>query len=393
MLVSAQIALAFLLVVGAGLLTRTMSRLAATQLGFNPEHLSFVAVSFPASRYLDSAQHAFPLGEDVLSRIRAIHGVMAASPVIIPPPLSPIGASVWRWHFVPVGARDIGEQGVAIPMEVGDSALFTTLGVRVVRGRAFTADDRDGSGAVVVVSESAANELWPGQDPIGRQLRILEGGGLPSGAGARTVVGVVHDLHYREFDVSSPTVFLPWRQAMWQGWLAIRTSGPLAAVLPDIRAAVAGLGPDINASQAQSMDELLATPLAVPRLGAFLLSAFGSVALLIAAIGLYAVIATAVRHRRHEIGVRLALGATAHAIRRQVVLDAMRIVAVGAFVGVGASLVMSRFATSLLHDVSPFDPLAFLGALVLLCAVAWAAAFVPAFRVARIDPTTVLRQE
>ena len=141
------------------------------------------------------------------------------------------------------------------------------------------------------------------------------------------------------------------------------------------------------------MDELLATPLAVPRLGAFLLSAFGSVALLIAAIGLYAVIAPAVRHRRHEIGVRLALGATAHAIRRQVVLDAMRIVAVGAFVGVGASLVMSRFATSLLHDVSPFDPLAFLGALVLLCAVAWAAAFVPAFRVARIDPTTVLRQE
>lgn len=389
-LVSAQVALAFLLVAGAGLLTRSMARLAATQLGFNPDHLSFIAVSFPASRYLDSAQHIFPLGEDVFSRIRAIHGVTAASPVIIPPFA---GATTWRWHFVPGSAGDASARVVAIPMEVGDSAFLSTLGARLVRGRAFTADDRDGFAPVVIVSESAANELWPGQSPVGKQLRMLEGERLPSGAGARTVIGVMQDLHYREFGAPSPTVLLPWRQAMWQGWLAIHTSRPLAAVLPDIRAAMANIGPDINASQAQSMDELLAAPLAVPRLGAFLLSMFGSVALLVAALGVYAVIATAVRQRTHEIGVRLALGATAAGIRRHVVLDAMRIVGTGALMGAVAAIVSARFATSLLHDVSPFDPLAFLGALVLLAAVSYAAAFVPAYHVARIDPTAVLRQE
>jgi predicted permease len=389
-LVSAQVAMAFLLVAGAGLLTRSMARLAATQLGFNPDRLSFIAVSFPVNRYLDSAQHVYPLGEDVLLRIRAVRGVTAASPVIIPPFA---GAGVWRWHFVPEDARDANARPVAIPMEVGDSALLSTLGTRLVRGRAFTAVDRDGAAPVVIVSESAANALWPGQDPIGKRLRMLEGAGLPSGAGARTVVGVVHDLHFREFGATSPTVFLPWRQAMWQGWLAVRTAKPLATVLPDIRAAVAAIGPDINASQAQSMDDLLATPLAVPRLGAFLLSAFGFVALIVAAIGLYAVIATAVRQRTHEIGVRLALGATARVIRTHVVLDAMRIVATGALVGAVAAVVAARFATSLLHDVSPFDPIAFVGALLLLAVVSYAAAFVPAFQVARIDPMNVLRQE
>ncbi|HEY7396599.1 MAG TPA: ABC transporter permease, partial [Gemmatimonadaceae bacterium] len=266
MLVSAQVALAFVLVAGAGLLTRSMSRLAATQLGFEPDHLSFIAVSFPVNRYLDSVQHVFPLGETALSRIRAVHGVSAASPVMIP---AFVGSSPWRWHFVPEDARDIGDKGVSIPIEVGDSALFSTLGIQRVRGRSFTADDRDGSAPVVIVSESAANQLWPGQNPLGKHVRLIEGKSMPSGAGARTVVGVVRDLHYREFRAPSPMVFLPWRQAWWQGWIGIRTSKSLATVLPEIRAAVSSLGPDINASQAQSMDELLAIPLAVPRLGAF----------------------------------------------------------------------------------------------------------------------------
>jgi ABC-type antimicrobial peptide transport system permease subunit len=131
----------------------------------------------------------------------------------------------------------------------------------------------------------------------------------------------------------------------------------------------------------------------VPRLGAFVLSLFGFVALLVAAVGLYAVIATAVRQRRHEMGVRLALGATAAGIQRHVVLDAMRPVAAGALVGVVAAVMAARFAGSLLYDVSPLDPLALIGALMLLGGVSCGAAFVPALQVARIDPTAVLRQE
>jgi hypothetical protein len=304
-----------------------------------------------------------------------------------------VGSSPWRWHFVPEDARDIGDKGVSIPIEVGDSALFSTLGIQRVRGRSFTADDRDGSAPVVIVSESAANQLWPGQNPLGKHVRLIEGKSMPSGAGARTVVGVVRDLHYREFRAPSPMVFLPWRQAWWQGWIGIRTSKSLATVLPEIRAAVSSLGPDINASQAQSMDELLAIPLAVPRLGAFVFSLFGFVALLVAAVGLYAVIATAVRQRRHEMGIRLALGATAAGIQRHVVLDAMRPVAAGALVGVVAALIASRFATSLLYQVSPFDPFALVGALMLLGGVSCGAAFVPALQVGTIDPTAVLRQE
>ncbi|HEX4683907.1 MAG TPA: FtsX-like permease family protein, partial [Gemmatimonadaceae bacterium] len=387
-LVSAQVTLAFILVAGAGLLMRSMSRLEAAELGFNPHQLSFVAVSFPASRYLDSAQHIFPFGEEVLARIRAVHGVRSVSPVIIPPFT---GSGVWRWRFVPVGADAPTSQSLAIPAEVGDSALFTALGVTMVRGRAFSASDRDGSAPVVIVSEAAANQLWPGQDPLGKQLRVLQS--LPSGDGVRTVVGVVRDLHFREFHTASPTVFFPWRQAWWQGWLAIRTSGPFGAVFPEIRAAVAALGPDFNASQGQSMDDLLAIPFAVPRLGAFVLSVFGFVALLVAAIGLYAVIATAVKQRTHEIGIRLALGATAAGVRRQVVTDAMRVVGTGALAGVVASLIASRFAASLLYQVSPFDPLTLLGALVLLGATSYCAAFLPAFQVARIDPSMVLRRD
>ena len=389
-LVSAQVALAFILVAGAGLLTRSTSRLEALQLGFNPDRLSFVAVSFPANRYLDSAQHIFPLGEEVLSRIRAIHGVASAAPVIIPPFTGP---GVWRWSFVPERAGGVDGREVAIPMDVADSALVSTLGVELVRGRHFTADDRDGSAPVVILSETAANQLWPGEDPLGKRLRMPTGQSLPSGGGPRTVVGIVRDLHYREFRTPSPMVFLPWRQAMWQGWVAVRTSTSLASVLADIRASVGEIGPEINASQAQSMDELLGTPLAVPRLGAFLLSLFGVVALFVAAIGLYAVVATAVKQRAHEIGVRLALGATPGGIRRHVVLDAMQVVAVGSIVGALCAIAASRFATSLLYQVSPFDPVALLAAVALLGGASYAAALIPAAQVAKTDPVAVLRQQ
>jgi len=389
-LVSAQVALAFILVAGAALLTRSTARLASIPLGFNQERLGFVAVSFPAGRYLDSAQHIFPLGEQVISRIRAVHGVTSAAPIIIPPFG---GAGVWRWSFIAERAGGADEREVAIPIEVGDSALLSTLGLELVRGRHFTADDRDGSAPVVMLSETAANQLWPGEDPLGKRLRMPEEGQwLPSGAGPRTVVGIVRDLHYREFRTPSPAVFLPWRQAMWQGWVAVRTSTTLASVLPDIRESVGAIGPDINASQAQSMDDLLATPLAVPRLGAFLLSLFGFVALFVAAIGLYAVIATAVKQRTHEIGVRLALGATPGAIRRHVVLDAMQVVAVGSILGALCAIAASRFATALLYQVSPFDPLALLAAVALLGGASYVAAFIPAAQVAKTDPVAVLRQ-
>jgi len=207
----------------------------------------------------------------------------------------------------------------------------------------------------------------------------------------RTVVGIAGDIHYRVLREATPIVFLPFRQYYWQGGFVLRTPLTLSAILPSLERAVAEGDPAAGVWEARTMDDLLAGPLAEPRLSTLVLSMFGFVALVLAAVGLYGVMASAVREQTRDIGVRMALGATPQRVRGEVLQRAMLVSLGGAAVGIVGALAGSRVIASLLFEVSPTDPVALLVACGMLLAVAGLAAYVPAHRASRIDPSRALQ--
>jgi predicted permease len=276
-----------------------------------------------------------------------------------------------------------------VPLEVGGPDYFRTFGIPIVRGRGFTVADGKNGPQVAVISEAVARRAWPNENPIGKRIKFWG----PDTLTWRTVVGVAGDLRYRSLRDATPTVYLPWSQGYWQGAFAVRTSGTLSTVLPAMTRELRELDPRLSLWNARTMDDLLAAPLAQPRLSAMLLSGFGLMALLLAAVGLYGVMASAVREQTREIGVRAALGATPERLRRDVLRQALAVSSAGALVGVAGALAGSRLLTSLLFQVSPTDPMAMLGACATLLLVALLAAYLPARRATRIDPAQALRAE
>jgi len=209
----------------------------------------------------------------------------------------------------------------------------------------------------------------------------------------RTVVGVAGDMHYRSLREPSAEIYLPWKQSYWQGSFAIRTTGTLSSVLPALRRATAEVSPALTLWEADSMDDLIAKPLAQPRLSALLLAGFAFVSMLLAAIGLYGVMASSVRGSMRELGVRAALGASPERLRRGVLTQALIVTGTGAVVGLAVALAASRLLTKLLFEVSPADPISLLGSAVLLLIVAAIAAYVPARHATRVDPVQALRAD
>ncbi len=393
-MVASQVALTLVLLVGAGLLARTLENLERQNLGYATDHLSILQLSLPWPKSQSNAK-VFALYDALAPRLQAIPGIVATTPVIIPPFL---GATVWTWSFEAEGQTEREIAGNAmVPVEIGWPDYFKTFDIPIHRGRGFLSSDRSDAPLVVVVSEAVARRFWPGEDPIGKRIRVP---GITSETGAwdhqgewRTVVGVAGDIRYRSLRDATPTIYVPGYQAVVQNFLAVRTNTDLAAVLPAMRRAVSAVEPDASIWRAQTMDDVLAGPLAQPRLGAVLMSGFGITSLLLAAIGLYGVMASMVRERTREIGVRMALGATPERVRREVLNQALITFAIGAAVGLAAALAMSRLLTRLLFEVSAADPFAFVGACGLLLAVAVLAAYVPARRATRIDPAQALRAE
>jgi putative ABC transport system permease protein len=264
---------------------------------------------------------------------------------------------------------------------------FDAIGLPILRGRGFTDADREGSPNVAVVTQSLAKRLWPGEDPIGKQVRQA------AGSPVITVVGLVGDIHFREHRQATPMIIRPYRQGLAQGSLVIRTRRDLAALLPAIRRAVQAVDPDAALVDARTMDDVIAPQLVQPRLNALLLSAFAFPAMLLAAIGLYGIMASAVSQQTRELGVRLALGATPDRLRAMILRQALTVTAAGALAGLLAALAGSRLLTTMLFEVSPTDPVALLGACGLLLAVALLAAYVPARRATKVDPMVALRYE
>jgi predicted permease len=392
-LVASQVALALVMLAGAGLLGRSLERLQNIALGYNPDRLSLLTVSFPPSEYNDAAGkfsqvRANALGERVLQSWRAVPGVIAVTPALIPPFF---GSSVF------VGRLDLEGQtpdemtaNPMVPVEVGGTDYFSAFGIPIRSGRAFTDVDDERGPPVAIVSEALARRVWPNENPIGKRIHYWN---ADSTKWWRTIVGVAGDIRWRSLRESTPSVYLPWRQAYWQGTFAVRTSGDLSTLLAALRRATREVSPVITLWQAKPMDQWLDGPLAQPRLSALLLGGFALVSLLLAAIGLYGVMASTVRGSTRELGVRAALGASPERLRRGVLAHALTLAGIGAAVGLVVALLAGRLLSALLFEVSPTDPLALFGAAGLLLAVAVIAAYVPARRATKINPVEALRAD
>jgi hypothetical protein len=285
--------------------------------------------------------------------------------------------------------EDESRTNVPLNLEAVFPGHFATLGVALARGRAFTPSDGEGSPAVAIVTEDAAARIWPGRDPIGRRIRF---GGESSNEPWRTIVGIVRPIRYRELARALPSVYVPAPQfIVAASTLLVRTSLPPSTAAAVIHEQVRAVDSSVRVTAVTPFRPLLDGPLGRPRFNAFVVGVFALSSLLLAAVGLYAVVAASVRHRQVEIGVRLALGATPARVRRLVVGEGLRLAAMGAVVGLAAALASARLLRGLLFEVDVLDPASFVATAVLLAGAAALATARPAQRAARVDPATLLR--
>ncbi len=385
--VAAQVALAIVVLAGAGLLARSLDRLQRIDLGYRADRLSLLWLAVPVSR-ADAEAKFTALLDRIPPALHALPGVTAITPVEAQPFFGP---QIFNAPWEVAGRSSSGaSQNPRIPIEAGGPEYFRTLEIPLLRGRGFLDTDRENAPKVAVVSEGAARVLELETEPIGQRIRMAG----DTGAGAwRTVVGIAGDIHFRNLREATPTIYLPSRQYFSQGLFAVRTFGPLTGLLPAMRRAVHDADPAVDIVRTETMEDLLADQRALPRLSTLLLSGFGHVALLLAGVGLYGLMASVVREQTREIGVRIALGATPAQLRRAVLGAALGVTSVGAAVGLVAALVSSRFLTALLFQVSPTDPITLAAVCVLLVGVGCGAAYVPARRATKVDPMVALRYE
>jgi len=385
--VALQAGIALVLLAGAGLVARSLQRLDHIDLGYRPDHLSILTVAAPVTGGQAESTFAAVL-DRVTPALRSLPGVTAVTPIEAPPFFGP-QIFTGRWQVEGRTAEQSGGDPF-LPIETGGTDYFRTFQIPLLRGRGFLDTDRQTSFRVAVVSEGAARILGLGDSVIGRRIRLA---GDTAVQAWWTVVGLTRDAHYRTLRTPSPAVILPASQFFFQGVFAVRTAEPLGSLLPALRTAARSAFPGATLVRGEAMDELVAGQTGVVRASTLVLGGFGASALLLAGLGLFGVVATTVRERTSEFGIRAALGATPGQIRRSVVRQALSVAGLGIAGGLGVALLASRFLTALLFEVSPVDPLTLLGAAAVLLVVAFAAAVFPAQRATRIDPIRALRAE
>ena len=393
LLVAAEVAVALVLLVGAGLLLRTFLHLRGGGLGFDPERVLTTRLILPDSRYEDP-KRILAFHDAVLARVRALPGVLAAGSVAFLP--------LSGWH----GPRPFRIEGEA-PVEAGNEpeveVQWIGVGYRdamripLLAGRDFEDRDRDVSPQVVIVNAAFVRRFLPGDLTGALGRRVSYGIRSPQGAAptVREIVGVIGDVRHLGFDhAADPAVYVPFAQEpIPLVSLAVRTAGEPLAVAPALRAAVWAEDPDQPVAYLMPLADLAGESLALRRLSALLAAAFAAVALALAALGAYGVVAQVVGNRTRQIGLRLALGASASSVVRGVLREALSAAAVGALVGLGAAVAVGRLLRGLLVGVAPLDPLTVALSTAAILGAAGLAAWLPARRAAQIDPAVVLRQE
>ena len=386
-LVVAQVALAVTVVAAAGLLTRSVLRMQSVDIGIVADRLVFVELSLPSVKYADPARHGQFL-EAVVAQLEAAPDIAAATPINVPPFSGDDGWDVPK--FTAEGqSADRAAANPSLNLESIYPNYFTTFGIPLARGRAFSTADRGETVRVAIISEDVAAVTWPGEDPIGKRIRM---GGQQSGEEWLTVVGVAAVTRYRELSRPRPTLYMPAGQFLITAqMLVLRTSAPDTAVASIARDRINGVDPDVRVLRIAPFARMLDGPLARPRFTALLLSILGIAALLLATVGLYAVMAAHVRQRDRELALRLALGATATDVRRLVLGEAVWLAGVGAAIGLAGATAATRLLGGLLFQIEPFDPPTLLGAAMLLIAAAALAAYLPMRKATNVDAVALLR--
>ena len=387
-LVAGQVALALIVLSAAGLIVRSLINLERVDLSFQSSGLLIADLTMQGDLYGDAKKQRAML-ERLVPELQALPDVRAASPVVAAP-FSGNGG----WDGRPAADGQSPEQAGTNPMvnmEVATPDYFRTLGVPIIRGRGFTDADREGVPGAVIVSQSTARLYWPAADPIGKRLRMGE-----KLEQVFTVVGVVPDTRYRDLRDARPSIYFPLRQSFFPfaPWtLAIRTTGSPADAVPAIRRVISETAPGVALASAAPFETFLEGPLAQPRMNALLLAVFAGAAVVLAAVGLFGAMATMVRQRTRELGVRMALGATGRDLWRMIMRRGLMIAGGGAALGLLGALLANRLLAAMLYNVTPTDPATLTTVAVLLLATGLVACYMPARQAMRVDPVVALRTE
>ncbi len=394
LLIVAETTLAVVLLVGAGLLARSFSRLLSVDLGFTADAVQTFSISLPDSRYASPLQRqAFV--ESLLSRAAANPNVESAG-AVFGLPLSNFRYGISTSTRDGIVLTDDEQDGLTLQVRLVTPDYFQTMGIPVLKGRGFSAGDRMGSQLVVLLNQTGAARVWPNQDSMGHQLELGTRLGLGGARAGGTVVGIAGDV--RDYGPSArvaPTIYLA--HAQWpDGSMSVvakaRNGDPSSLVQP-MRMLLQDLDRDVPMSAVRSMEQLTSAAVAQPRLYLVLIASFAGTAMLLSAIGLYGVLAYAVGQRTREIGIRLALGAKRGEVLRRVMIQAGRLAIAGVVIGLGAAVIASRALRSQLFQIAPTDTLTYVmvgGGLLL---VALVASWIPARRASRIDPLAALRHD
>lgn len=403
-LIAAQVALTMVLLVSAAVLLRSFVRLRGVDLGFDPARVVAADLRFPTSRFADTKRpwvrlaHAYErIVEDVatLPGVEAVGGVTGL-------PLTGEGSASRMWLGDSAEPPVDANARWTVPVAIVTSGYFRAMRIPLLRGRAFDATDRLSERVltdpaaprppgVVIVNDAFARRYWPGEDPLGRSIRLEDHWAVS----ASTVVGVAADV--REHAVTmpaGPAVYVPWGEIPgFRLALAVRTNGDVSAVAAALRSRLRSLDSHLFVSNLRPLDAVVAGAIARPRFNLLLVASFALLALALAAVGVYGVVAYLVAERTREVGIRIALGALARDVMGLVLADGLKPVLLGITLGLIAALGAVRLMRALLFDLAPADPLSFIAAPAVLLAVAAAAALIPARRAARVDPLVALRDE
>ena len=390
LLVMGEVALAVVMLSGAGLLVKSLQSLQRIDIGFDAGRVLTARINLPPLDYQTDAK-AIAMVQRVEERVRALPGVVSAGTMGWTPVVN--GGGTWSIVIDGHVVKEISEAPSADPQQV-TAGYFKTLGVGIVRGRAFSEQDREDAPPVAVINEAMAKLLWPGLDPVGHTLRMFN----PRSPWV-TIVGVARDIRSRGVEKTvPPTMYFPYAQAGKSAYftprdvtLAVKTTGDPEALGPAVTRLVHELDRGAPVSEVRSMEAVMGTALASRRFTTVLLGWFAGLALLLAGVGIYGVIAYGVAQRTYEIGLRQALGADRGSVLALIMTEGLRLTGVGLAVGLMASLATGRLIRSLLVNVKAADPTTLLLVAALLAMVAALASWIPARRAMAVSPTEALR--
>jgi putative ABC transport system permease protein len=384
-LVVAEVALSLVVLIGAGLLVKSFTRLQDVNPGFDPANLLRFSVSLPGKRYGEPSDRR-QFSEQLIERLKSLPGVQG---VALANDLPIEGDDTTSYPTVEGGEAAAADDRFLIGRHVINTEYFRALGISLLRGREFTSSDIEGAPPVTIINDLAARRLWPDEDPIGKRLRF---GGQESPW--LEVVGIVADVKHNGLDAEpSLETYSPYAQETTPYLsVAVRAVDP-ASLAATVRREVQAIDKDQPIYDVMTMEKILSTSVAPRRLSMVLFSLFAAVAMLLAAVGIYGVMSYSVTQRTREIGIRMALGANSRDVVRMVVGQGMKLAVIGIVVGFGTALALTRLMASLLYGVSATDPVTFAAISLLLTSVALLANYVPARRATKVDPMIALRYE